>query len=184
MELALPLCTMRSWRGSDVPSLVRHADNVKVWRNLRDRFPHPYTAAHGEAWVRAAAAARPETHFAIAVEDEAAGGVGLELGSDICRRTAEIGFWLGEAYWGRGIATQAVRALTGLAFSRFDLVRVQAGVLEWNPASMRALEKAGYVREARLRRAAVKDGHVLDLILYSILRDRDHPAGPAPASHA
>lgn len=170
MEIRLQRCAVRSWRREDAGPLVRHANNLKIWRNVRDRFPHPYRREHAEEWIRTASALDPETQFAIAVDGEAVGAIGFEIGSDIHRRTAEIGFWVGEAYWGQGIATEAVRALTDHAFSSFDLVRIQAGVLEWNLASARVLEKAGYAREARLRRAAFKDGQVLDLILYAVVR--------------
>ena len=93
----------------DEPALVRHADNRKIWLNVRDRFPHPYTPADAEAWVARAAAATPETQFAIEVEGEAVGGVGLFLQADVERYSAEIGYWLGEALWGRGLATAVVR---------------------------------------------------------------------------
>lgn len=162
---------LRAWCDDDVESLVRHADNRNVWRNLRDRFPHPYTLADAREWVRRAAGAEPRTDFAIEVGGRAVGGIGLILGEDVYRRTAEIGFWLGEEYWGRGIVTAAVRALTDWAFESFDLARITAGVFEWNPASMRVLEKAGYRREARLRKAATKDGETIDLIVYSMVRE-------------
>ncbi len=181
MVFHLGRCTIRSWRSNDVAALARHANNRKIWRNVRDRFPHPYTPAHALEWVRTAPMAEPETHFAIAVGEEAVGGIGLALGSDIQKRCAEIGFWLGEAYWGRGIATEAVAGLTAWTFKELDVHRLQAGVLAWNPASMRVLEKAGYEREACLRGAAFKDGHILDLIIYATLREPAPPFPPAAA---
>lgn len=170
MELRLARCVIRSWRPRDDRSLVVHANNRNIWRNLRDEFPYPYTQADAEAWIKNATAAIPETAFAVAVEGAAVGGVGLRLGQDIYRRSAEIGYWLGEAYWGRGIATEAVRAMTDYAFLRFDLARVWAGVFEWNLASMRVLEKAGYEREGRLRQSVTKDGQTVDELLYAIVR--------------
>ena len=92
------------------------------------------------------------------------------MNNDISRCSAEIGYWLGEAYWGRGIVTEAVSALTQWAFDNFDLSRIYAGVLEWNPASMRVLEKAGYQLEGRLRKAVVKQNHVMDEFIYAIVR--------------
>lgn len=172
MKIPLAQGSIRSWQPTDAGSLARHANNRRIWRNLRDRFPHPYTLSHARQWIRRARTAQPETHFAIAVEDQAIGGIGLELGTDIFSRSAEIGFWLGEEFWGRGIATQAVRAMTDFAFSRFDLCRLRAGVFEWNAASRRVLEKAGYACEGRLRKSVTKDGQTIDLFLYANVRER------------
>ncbi|MBI2071763.1 MAG: GNAT family N-acetyltransferase [Gemmatimonadetes bacterium] len=171
MQIPLPLCTVRSWRRGDEASLVRHANNRNVWINLRDRFPHPYTSDDAARWMAWVLAERPETNFAIAVGGDAVGGVGYEIQPDVLRMSAEIGFWLGEAYWGRGIMTEAVRAVTEHALRTHQLVRLYATVFEWNPASMRVLEKAGYTQEARLRRSAVKDGRVIDQVLYAITRE-------------
>jgi len=170
IDLDLERCRIRPWSAGDLEPLVRHADNRNVWINLRDRFPHPYTRADAEMWLRRCAEQRPATNFAIEVDGEAAGGIGLVLGVDVHRLTAEIGFWLGEDVWGRGIASEAVAAFSAEAFARFDLHRLHAGVFEWNAASMRVLEKCGYVREGRLRRSVVKDGRTIDQILYAILR--------------
>jgi RimJ/RimL family protein N-acetyltransferase len=164
-------CVIRPWRFEDKDSLVRHANNRNVSRNLRDRFPYPYTPAAANAWLQDAVPETPPTNFAIDVGGEAVGGIRITIGTDVARRSAEIGFWLGEAFWGRGIMTAAVRALTDHAFAHFDLCRVHAAVFAWNPASMRVLEKAGYVREGVLRRAVVKDGQVLDQVLYAIVRE-------------
>src|SRR5690606_7656580 len=112
-EFQLTGALVRPWRWGDEASLVRHANNRKVWRNLLDTFPHPYTEADAREWLeRRATPEAPVTNFAIEVDGEAAGGIGLRLGEDVARRSAEIGYWLGEAHWGRGIATEAVRALT------------------------------------------------------------------------
>jgi ribosomal-protein-alanine N-acetyltransferase len=171
MELELPGCRVRSWRAGDEPSLARHADNEQLWRNVRDHFPHPYTLADAEAWVAAASGAAPETQFAIEVDGEAAGGIGLFLQEDVARYSAELGYWLGEAYWGRGLMTAVVRGFTEHAFRTFDLCRIYAIVFEWNPASRRVLEKANYTLEGRMHRAAVKEGRVLDQFLYAVVRD-------------
>lgn len=171
MELILTQGLIRSWRPQDVPAIVRHANNRRVWRNLKERFPHPYTASDAEHWIRQATGAAPETHFALAIDDEAVGGIGLDLQTDVFRRSAEIGIWLAEAHWGRGIATEAVRALTSFAFANFDLCRIYAGVFEWNPPGARVLEKAGYSLEGRLRKSVTKDGHTIDQLLYAIVRE-------------
>ena len=170
MELDLGVCTVRSWRLDDTASLVRHANNRKVWRNLRDRFPYPYTSSDAEAFLRSVIGTTPETSFAIAVDGAAVGGIGLTLADDIHRRSAELGYWLGEEYWGRGITSAAVRAVTDYAFAHYDLVRIWAGVFHWNPASMRVLEKAGYTREATLRKSAFKDGQLVDEVIFAVVR--------------
>ncbi|MYE06597.1 MAG: GNAT family N-acetyltransferase, partial [Chloroflexi bacterium] len=110
-------------------------------------------------------------NFAIASTAQVIGGIGLRLRSDVFRRSAEIGYWLAEPFWGRGIATAALRALTKHAFEQFNLVRIDASVYEWNPASARVLEKAGYTFEARLARSIYKDGQIVDRLIYAKLRD-------------
>ena len=170
MEIALGPSTLRSWQESDRDSLVRHANDRAVWINLRDGFPHPYTQADADAWLAIARAMEPETHFAIAVEGAAVGGIGIMLQDDVARRSAEIGYWLGREVWNRGIATAAVRATTDWAFDTFDLCRIHAAVFEWNHASARVLAKAGYVLEGRLRKSVTKDGKTMDQLLYAIIR--------------
>lgn len=171
MLLAFDGGRVRSWRPEDAPSLSRHADSRKIWLNVRDHFPHPYTRSAAVAWIETALAGVPETQFAIEVNGEAAGGIGLFLQRDVERRSAELGYWLGEAYWGRGLMTSVVRGFSELAFDRYDLLRIYAVVFEWNPASCRVLEKAGFSLEGRLRRAVVKDGWVMDQFLYARVRE-------------
>jgi RimJ/RimL family protein N-acetyltransferase len=172
LELKLARSTLRPWRVGDEASLIRHANNRRVWRNL-SRLPHPYTTADAHAWIARASPQSPVTDLAITVDGEAVGGIGVELGRDVFHRSAEIGYWLGEDYWGRGIATEAVRALTEYAFVTFDLCRLHAGVFEWNPASMRVLEKAGYTLEARHRKNVTKDGETIDRLVYALVRPGD-----------
>lgn len=167
MDLILTCGEVRSWRESDVTSLARHADNRKVWMNLRDAFPSPYTLADAQSFVLRAQSADPETMFAIAVDGEAVGGIGIVLHEDVERVSAEIGYWLAEPFWGRGITTEAVRALTAYAVKRHALTRVFAVPYEWNAASCRVLEKAGYVLEGRLRKSVIKAGRVVDQWMYA-----------------
>ncbi|HET7469559.1 MAG TPA: GNAT family N-acetyltransferase [Gemmatimonadales bacterium] len=171
MELEFSGGRIRSWQVDDAPSLARHANNRKIWLQVRDRFPHPYTLDAAQHWVTLAAAADPETQFAIEVNGEAAGGIGVFLQQDVERYSAEIGYWLGEAHWNRGLTTDAVRRFTDYAFERFGLCRLYANVFATNPGSCRVLERAGYQLEGRLRQAAVKDGRVLDGLLYAAVRD-------------
>ena len=170
MHLPCGPCALRSWRGDDLDALLRHADNPRVAAQLRDRFPHPYTRADGEAWLALATTMRPETNFAIEADGQFVGGIGLVLGHDVERVSAEVGYWLGEGVWGRGIASAAVRAVSEHAFAAYGLTRLFAVPYARNAASARVLEKAGYVLEGRLRRSAIKDGVVLDQLLYALVR--------------
>ena len=170
MELKLTRSVLRAWQPGDEESLVSHANNRTIWRNLRDAFPHPYTSADAKRWIETANPTTPVTNFAIVVNGEAAGAIGLLLKEDVFRRSAEIGYWLGEEFWGRGIVTEAVRAVTDYAFNNFDLCRVYAGVFEWNPASMRVLERAGYEFECRMKKSVTKDGETIDELIYAVVR--------------
>ncbi len=162
---------IRDWTGDDVRSIVRYANNRKVSMWLRDRFPFPYTEANANAFLSVVLRQDPRTVFAIATEREAIGGVGLEFGSDIHRFTAELGYWLGEPFWGCGIGTDAVRLFTTWAFEHLEVHRIFAGVLDGNAASVRVLEKAEFEKEGRLRAAVFKNGRVLDQLLYAKIKD-------------
>ena len=174
MEIDLGLCLIRDWRGGDEESLVRHANNPAVARNLRDIFPHPYTLDDAHAWIAHASIEDPVTDFAIVVDGDAAGGIGFAPG-DVARGAVEIGFWLGEAHWGRGIATTAVRAVCHHIFVNFDVGRIYANVFERNRASIRVLEKAGFAYEGRQRNAVTKGGETLDSLMYALLLKHDTP---------
>ncbi len=185
MEMKLATCRVRSWRETDAHSLAAHADSRRVWINLRDRFPHPYTLADARAFIREALAAAPETRFAIAVDEAAVGGIGFTLHDDVERVSAEMGYWLGEAFWRRGIMTEALAAVTAYAIRTHELTRVYAVPFEWNAASFRVLEKAGYAREGRMRRSAIKDGRVIDQLLYArVVAGAPAASEGGPASRA
>lgn len=171
MELKLATCTVRSWERRDRDAIVRHANNRNVSINLRDRFPYPYTVNDARTWLDMVVGIKPETSFAIAVAGEAIGGIGFTLQSDVGRRSAEIGYWLGEEFWGRGITTDALKAVTNYAFANFDVCRLFAHVFEWNGASARVLEKAGYTFEGRLRKSVTKNGQTIDQLMYAVIRD-------------
>lgn len=167
MRLDCDGAIVRPWRDDDRVSLVRHANNRKVWRNLKDRFPHPYTDADAENWLTLARTDPDKTGFAIEIDGACAGGVGLVPLADVHARCAHIGYWLGEPFWGRGIMTRVVGALTRHAFAERGFLRLEAPVFAWNPASMRVLEKCGYEREGVLRKSVFKDGEVIDSVLYA-----------------
>ncbi|MGH8251535.1 MAG: GNAT family N-acetyltransferase [Steroidobacteraceae bacterium] len=172
MRLDCGSSLVRDWRESDRAALLRFADNHKVWRNLKDRFPHPsYTAADADAWLALTRAHPERAGWAIEVDSLAVGGIGLVAGQDVHARSAQLGYWLGEPYWGRGIMTDAVRAVAGHALSQLGFRRVEAPVYEWNPASMRVLEKCGFVREGVLKKSVFKDGQLIDSVLYARVAD-------------
>ena len=135
--------------------------------HLRDRFPFPYEMEHATTFLGWLAKQPSPTVWAIEVHGEAVGGIGIELHSDVERVSAEIGYWLGESLWGRGIATEAVRAVTTAAFTRYDITRLYAVPFADHPASVRVLEKSGYVKEGLMRRSAIKDGKIRDQFLYA-----------------
>ena len=170
MNLDCGLCVIRDWRLGDKSSLVRSANNRNIWRNLTHKFPHPYTEADADWWLAQVAAASVPTHWAIEVHGEAVGAIGIEIGEGIYERSAHFGYWLGEPHWGRGIMSAAARACADHAFTAFEVVRLEAPVLDWNPASMRVLEKCGFVREGVLRRSVFKDGQLIDAVLYARVR--------------
>jgi len=167
MELIGPRLKLRPWRRGDEEALVRHANNRNVWRNLTDRFPHPYLREHAEAFIAFSEKQETPTNLAICVDDRAVGSIGITPGTDIERVNAEIGYWIGKPYWGRGIGSAALRGMTRYAIEQFRLTRVFAIPFVENTASIRVLEKVGYVREGVMRRSAIKDGRIRDQYLYA-----------------
>ena len=174
-------CRLRAWRDDDLEALLRHADNPAVSSGLRDRFPSPYTRADGEAFLASCSAPRDDWRFALEVDGEAAGGLGLRPGDDVHRHVAELGYWLGEQFWGRGIVLAAIAAALPLAMTQLRLLRIEAGVYSNNPRSMRVLEKAGFVREGVHRCAVIKRGEVLDVVSYARVRHSLEHAPEVPA---
>ncbi len=169
IEVGLPGVAVRPWRVEDIPTLPRHADNRKIWLMMRDAFPHPYQLEHAKAFVSAAVASEPMTNFAIEFDGEAVGGVGFKLGTDIERIGAEMGYWLAEPYWGRGVMGAVVRETVRWGVTRFGLARVFAVPFADNRGSARVLEKAGFGLEGVMKRSAIKDGRIVDQLLYAFV---------------
>ncbi|HBN09464.1 MAG TPA: GNAT family N-acetyltransferase [Cyanobacteria bacterium UBA8530] len=163
---------VRSFRPEDAESLAKQANNRKIWLNLRDLFPYPYRLEDARRFIARTASQVPEENFAIEVEKKAVGAIALIQGKDVERCSAEIGFWLGEEYWGRGIATSAVESVRDWAVETRSLIRLFAFVFGHNTASRRVLEKAGFELEGRLRCSAVKDGRITDQLLLAYLSPR------------
>ncbi|MCB1095544.1 MAG: GNAT family N-acetyltransferase [Verrucomicrobiae bacterium] len=164
---SLRTCTLRALDAGDAESIARYANNPNIARNLRDHFPSPYSLADAREFLKLVSESDRAVHFAIEVSGEAIGVMGVHRRDDVHRLTAEIGYWIGEPFWGRGIATEAVIAVTDDLFETTDLVRLDAIVYSWNPASSRVLEKAGYTREALLSSYVIKNDQVLDGRLYA-----------------
>lgn len=148
------------------------ADHREVWLNLADFFPHPYTRSDAETWIARVEADRSGLpHLAILADGKPIGGIGVARSWDVSRYTGDVGYWLTPKSWGRGFATEALRAVVDHVFRETDLQRLEARVFEWNTASCRVLEKGGFTQEARLRRAAFKDARLIDLWLYARIRE-------------
>lgn len=167
MKLQGRLCAVRSWRTADAAGLVRHANNPKVAMQLRDRFPHPYTHENAMAFLKFATAANEPSNLAIEVDGEAAGAIGYVPGTDVERFSAEIGYWLGERYWGHGITTEALTLVTEHLFASTLLLRLFALPFADNVGSRRVLEKAGYMCEGVLSSSSVKYGRPRDQAIYA-----------------
>ena len=167
MRLDLSRCTVRAWAATDLEALVKHGNNRNVSVHLRDRFPFPYQVEHGRKFLDWIVLQASPTVWAIEANGEAVGGIGIELHTDVERVSAEIGYWLGETAWNQGIATEALQAVTGAAFERYEITRIYALPFADNLASVRVLEKAGYVLEGHLRQSAIKNGKVRDQLLYA-----------------
>jgi len=170
MLLDLGDLRIRNWRREDLECLLRYANNPKIAANLRDQFPHPYTRREGIEYLNYVRSSDVPMSFAVEFGGEAIGGIGFKLGADVGRLTMEMGYWLGEPFWGRGYTTRAVRATSDWAFDHYKVVRIFAMAFDHNLASMRVLEKAGFQREGILRRSAIKNGVILDQVLYAKVR--------------
>jgi RimJ/RimL family protein N-acetyltransferase len=172
MNITCQTCLLRPLVAADAPALARHANDRTVWQNLRDRFPHPYSEMDAQEYIAHVASRPIQSSFGIVVDGEAIGNISLMLGDDIAKRSAEVGYWIGRAFWGRGIALDALRATTQYAFSELALARVFAVPFARTAQSVRVLEKAGYVLEGVMRRSAVKEGVLLDQLLYAAYDDQ------------
>jgi len=176
VPLQLPGWCLRAWQGDDADDLSRHGNDVEVWRHMSDSFPHPYTLEIARHWVTHGHVDFGGDHWAIAHDGVAVGGCGVQQGTGGERASAEIGYWLGRAFWSRGVGTAVVRQLCDIAFATADIQRLFAPVHADNPKSMHVLRKNGFYREAELKRSAYKDGRVIDRVQWARLR------GPVPAA--
>lgn len=170
-ELLGEKCKLRPWEARDVESLVHHANNPKIWRNLYDYFPHPYRLEDAQNWVSEQMAKEPPYRdFAIDRRGEAIGSISLRTPRESNTSCLTVGYWIGEAYWGLGLATDALRTIIPYAFAAFDVPRLEAFTYEWNTGSQRVLEGCGFTLEGKLRQRMLKDGKRTDQRVYGLLR--------------
>lgn len=155
--------TLRPWREDDLAPLVRHANNFNIWINLRDGFPHPYTSEAGCVWLAVAIKETRNLFLAIEFDGEAIGGIGATFKDDVYRINAEIGYWLAEPFWGRGLVSEAVNLLTDYLFTNYpEVLRLYADLFSYNPASARVLQKSGFHLEAIHKNSVIKNGRIID----------------------
>lgn len=167
------ICEIRKWTLSDAADLAATLSNKKIQDNLRDGLPYPYTEQDGKDYISAMLSADEDDTFAFAITvgDKAVGSIGVFRQENIHRQTAEMGYYIAEGYWGRGIMTEAVKKTCEYVFAKSDIIRIYAEPFAYNTASCRVLEKAGFQYEGTLRQNAVKNGKVLDMRMYSLLKE-------------
>ena len=170
-NMAESLTLLRPWRITDKVALAENANNINIWNNVRDYFPHPYSEKDGEEFIQMVLAKpEPVVDFAIEVDGVVVGGIGVVPGKDTERISAEMGYWLGEKYWNKGIVSRAISEMVNYVFTELPITKLFAGVYSHNPASMRVLEKAGFVKEGILRKTAIKNGVVVDIHYYGLVK--------------
>ena len=171
IQTRLSNCCIRSWQPEDKLDLARNANNRKIWLNLTNLFPHPYTEIDAENWIQTANEPTLSTHLAIEFAGSAVGGIGIIADDGICCKTEDFGYCIGEPFWGKGMPTAAGKAMVDYAFLNLPFSILQAVVFAWNPPSMRVLEKLGFVREGVLKQSIYKDGQLIDSVMYALTND-------------
>lgn len=163
-------CEIRNWRKGDEAYLALHANNFNIWKNVRDLFPHPYTYDDAVWWVDENLKLETPLNFALVIDDEPIGSIGIVPGVDVHKKNIEIGYWLSEEYWGQGIVSEALIFMVDYCFNNFEINRLWAAVFSNNKASERVLVKSGFTKEAVLKNAIYKNNTYLSEILYSKLK--------------
>lgn len=163
---------LRKWRAEDAPDVARYANNENIARNLRDTFPYPYTLGDAESYIRSCMNEPEERKLCRAIEADrhVVGSIGVFLCSDVYRKSAELGYWLAEEYWGRGIMSEAARRICAEAFGRYDIVRIYAEPFSYNAASRKVLENAGFTFEGVMKSGVYKCGNIYDYCMYSLIK--------------
>ncbi len=161
---------LREIEESDIPKLAEYANNEKVSINLRDAFPNPYTIEDAKGFINMVSKQNPKTFFAIEYQGDYVGNISLLVGNDIYKNSAEIGYFIGEPFWNKGITTKAVNLVTDFGFDKLGIVRIHTGVFEFNKSSQRVLEKCGFEKEAVFKNAVTKQGKIYNEIRYAKLK--------------
>lgn len=170
MRIECDTCVLRKWISSDVDSLVENANNYHIACNMRDQFPHPYTFEDAKTWIEITANEDKNCFLAITLNNKAIGGIGLTLGEDIERISAEVGYWLGENYWGKGITSSAIKGILEYGFNDLELERIFAKPLEHNTASRKVLEKNGFKLEGIMEKSVIKNGKIYNQAIYAVTK--------------
>lgn len=163
------LVTLKKLESANAPLLSKYANNKKVWDNLRDYMPFPYTIKHAEEFIELNQNIDPATAFGIYYQDAFCGIIGVNLMKDVYSHVAEIGYWIGEPYWGKGIMTIAVKLMVKHCFDNLGLIRLHTGVFEYNKASMKVLENAGFVKEGAFILGVRKNNKLVDELRYGLI---------------
>jgi len=161
---------LRNWQLKDIKSLVKNGNNKKIWNNLRDEFPYPYTEMAAKQWIEIANRDNPLKNFAVIYNNKAVGGIGINILHDVFRGNAEIGYWVGEKYWNKGIATKALKAMVKYTFDTFRVNRIFANVFESNESSIRVLKKCGFIEEGKFKNSIIKNNQIQDCYIYALLK--------------
>lgn len=161
---------LRSWKKSDIDNLTRHANNKNIADNLTDMFPNPYTRENGEKFIQTIMEIDPPRILCISENDQAIGAIGIHPQADIWCKNMEMGYWLAEEFWGKGIITQAVKNMVSYGFQTFDVERIFARPFGRNEGSIKVLEKVGFELEAHLKNTIFKNGKFEDELIYAIRR--------------
>ncbi len=161
---------LREPNPGDVSDMTLLANNRNIWLNLRNHFPHPYDEGHARQFILSCMKKPIQTIFAIEMEYKIIGVIGLFIQEDVYSKSAELGYWLGEPFWNKGIMSKAIPAIRDFGLNALNLERIHAGVYEYNEASMRVLEKSGFVKEGIARNAVVKNNRLVNEHIYSILK--------------
>jgi RimJ/RimL family protein N-acetyltransferase len=164
---------LRPWNINDLDSLVKYANNWEIAKNLTDKFPYPYTREAGEKFIEFALSGNPIHIFAIEIQGEACGGIGIHQQDDIYIKNAELGYWLAEPFWGNGIITKAIKEMVEFAFDNYEINRVFARPFGSNISSQKVLEKNGFKLEGRLKNTVWKKDRHEDELIYSIRRKNE-----------
>ena len=160
--------TLRNWQITDASALAQQANNINVSSWLGDRFPFPYTLDDATGFIKGQIDQTPVVNFAIAINGQVIGGISLNMRNDIYRKTPLLGYWLGEQHWGNGIITEAIKLITAYAFRNFNIICIQACVFGENNASMRVLEKSGFIKQGVFKQSLIKRGEIFDEHVYAV----------------